>query len=345
MITIARFTGNEAQWDNYVQAHPRALVYHQIGWKRVIENTFGHQGHFFVALENGNIKGILPLFLMQSRIFGSHLISLPFLDRAGILADDDHSATLLCDKAIALAREKQVDFLEIRNEQPLDHNDLTTVTQKAAFVLPLHNGVETLWKKGLKKNVKNKVRIALKNQVEIKIDNTSQFLDAFYKAYCINLKFLGTPVYPKEFFLNMMQEFGDRIKIAVAFSETKVIGAKILLFFKDTLYFITQASLRKYVELHPNNLLYWSSIEYAYNHGMRYCDLGRSNIDSGPYNFKKQWGTEIHPLYWQYYLCKSKEIPRLNPNNPKFSLAINIWKWLPLGIANMIGPLISKHLP
>lgn len=345
MITIARFTGNEAQWDNYVQAHPQALVYHKIGWKKVIENTFGHQGYFFMALENGTLKGILPLFLMQSRIFGSHLISLPFLDRAGVLADDDQIAALLCDEAIALAREKQVDFLEIRNERPLDHGDLTTVTQKAALILALPNDLETLWKKGLKKNVKNKVRIALKNKVEVKVDNTDQFLNAFYKAYSINLKFLGSPVYPKEFFLNMRREFADQVKIALAFSGPKVIGAKILLFFKDTLYFITQASLRKYVELHPNNLLYWSAIEYAYKHGMKYCDMGRSNLDSGPYNFKKQWGTEIYPLYWHYYLGSSKQVPRLNPTNPKFSLAINIWKRLPLGITNLIGPLISKHLP
>jgi FemAB-related protein (PEP-CTERM system-associated) len=345
MISIVRFTGNEAQWDNYVQAHPRALVYHQIGWKRVIENTFGHQGHYFLALKNGNIKGILPLFLMQSRIFGSHLISLPFLDRAGILADDDHIAALLCDKAIALAREEQVDFLEIRNEHPLDHNDLKTVTHKAAFVLPLHNGLENIWKKGLKKNVKNKIRIALKNQVEIKIDDTIQFVEDFYKVYCINMKFLGTPVYPKEFFLNMRKEFAENIKIFLAFSENNLIGAKILFFFKDTLYFIIQASLRKYVELHPNNLLYWTAIEYAYKHEMKYCDMGRSNIDSGPYNFKKQWGPEIYPLYWQYYLYKSKQIPRLNPTNPKFSLAINIWKRLPLWLTRLVGPLISKHIP
>jgi len=118
-----------------------------------------------------------------------------------------------------------------------------------------------------------------------------------------------------------------------------------VLFFKDTAYFISQASMRQYSDYHPNNLLYWAAIEYACKNGYEYCDMGRSNIDSGPYRFKKQWGTIIQPLFWQYYLNKTDAIPKLNPTNPKFSLAINIWKRLPLVVTKIVGPLIARHIP
>jgi hypothetical protein len=73
--------------------------------------------------------------------------------------------------------------------------------------------------------------------------------------------------------------------------------------------------------------------------------MGRSTIGSGPFNFKKQWGGQVHQLYWQYYLCKANQLPNLSPSNPRFSLAINIWKRLPLGLTQMIGPWLAKHLP
>jgi serine/alanine adding enzyme len=345
MLNIIPYELDTGEWNEYVYNNNDSNIYHLISWKTIIEETFGHKGYYLVAKDNGIVRGLLPLFFIKSRLFGRYLISLPFLDRAGVIADNPQIATLLCEAAIAMAQQTQVDFLELRNQGEINHVDLITATPKVNFVLSSELGADILWKKVLQKNVKNKVRKAWKNEISIDIGSNGQYINDFYNVYCIHMRYLGTPVHPRIFFNNMLNEFPNKLKVILAKHKTKVIGGKIIIVFKDTLYFIAQYSLRQYNEFHPNNLLYWSAIEYASNNGYKFCDMGRSNIDSGPFYFKKQWGTEIHQLYWQYYLHNAKQIPNLSPTNPRFSLAINIWKRLPLGLTKALGPLVAKHIP
>ena len=50
-----------ARWDAYVNAHPDATFFHRAGWKRVIEEAFGHRTHFLLAERGGEVVGVLPL--------------------------------------------------------------------------------------------------------------------------------------------------------------------------------------------------------------------------------------------------------------------------------------------
>jgi len=345
MLNIIQYERDTGEWNEYVHSHNNANIYHQIGWKTIIEDTFGHTGYYLVAKNHGTIRGLLPLFFIKSRLFGRFLISLPFLDRAGVIADTPQIAALLCEAAIAMAQQTRVDFLELRNQEEISHVDFLAATHKVNFVLPSEAAADILWKKVLQKNVKNKVRKAWKNEISTDIGSSTQYINDFYKVYCIHMRYLGTPVYPRNFFLNMLNEFPNNLKVFLAKYEDRIIGGKIVLGFKDTIYFIAQYSLRKYNEFHPNNLLYWSAIEYASKNGYKFCDMGRSNKDSGPYNFKKQWGAEPRQLYWQYYLNTSNQVPQVGPANPKFSWAISLWKRLPLRLTQIVGPLISRHIP
>jgi hypothetical protein len=48
------------EWDRYVFAHPRSTGYHQMAWRRVIEQVFGHKTFYLTAQHDHNISGILP---------------------------------------------------------------------------------------------------------------------------------------------------------------------------------------------------------------------------------------------------------------------------------------------
>jgi FemAB-related protein (PEP-CTERM system-associated) len=345
MTTIISYMDNPKLWDNYLQSHNDATMYHQASWKKVIEDTFKHQGFFLAAKEQQDICGVLPLMLMKNRIFGSYLISLPFIDCAGILADNQSIAKQLCDQAIALAKEHQVDFLELRNRQELTHDNLQTMTHKVYFVLPLNPDPDFIWRKVVHENIRNKVRKAKKNQLSIVSGSNPAMVDLFYQVFSKNMRDLGTPVYPKQYFSNLLKYFPDNMKIFLVKRQDTVIGGKVLFCFKDTIFFIYHSSRREFAKLAPNNLLYWAAVEYGCQNGFNYCNMGRSTVDSGPYYFKKQWGGEIRQLYFQYYLHNKKQLPHLNPSNPKFSLAINLWKRLPLAITTTLGPLIARHIP
>lgn len=345
MLTVSQYNSDNSKWENYVRSHEEAHIYHQLKWKKIIESTFGHPSVYLIAQENDIVKGLLPLFLVKSRLFGKVLVSLPFVDRGGLLADDEPTAEALVEKTIAMAQSEQVDFLELRSPKEITHPSLFTSSHKVNFILPCDMAAEVLWKKHLKKNVKNKVRIAKKKQVIVDIGHDQKYIEDFYQVYCSHMRYLGTPVYPKKFFLLLLQEFSENVKIFLAKQGHKIIGGKIILAFKDTLYFFSQYSLREYDEFHPNNILYWAAIEYACNNGYKFCDMGRSNIGSGTSVFKKQWGAEMRPLFWQYYLNKAKRYPLMSPRNPKFSQAVQLWRRLPLQLTKLLGPLIARHIP
>jgi hypothetical protein len=97
-------------------------------------------------------------------------------------------------------------------------------------------------------------------------------------------------------------------------------------------------------QLAGNDLLYWALMKHAGERGARLFDYGRSKIDTGAYHFKKNWGFEPQPLAYEYFLVKATAMPDVNPLNPKYKLFIETWKKLPLPIARLLGPMLSRHL-
>ena len=55
-----------AAWDAYVDAHPCGTIFHRSGWKQAVERTFGHRAVYLWALRDGNLAGIVPLFLLTT---------------------------------------------------------------------------------------------------------------------------------------------------------------------------------------------------------------------------------------------------------------------------------------
>ncbi|MGB2724494.1 MAG: hypothetical protein WBC46_08005, partial [Nitrospira sp.] len=74
-------------WESYVLGSSIATGYHQAGWRRVIEEAFGHPTYYLkVQGQDGVVQGVLPLVLLASRGFGRFLVSLPFVNYGGVVA-------------------------------------------------------------------------------------------------------------------------------------------------------------------------------------------------------------------------------------------------------------------
>ena len=63
---------------------------------------------YFAARREGTIVGVLPTVLLNSWLFGRALVSLPFLNYGGVLADDDAAARALLDAAMDTARARRL---------------------------------------------------------------------------------------------------------------------------------------------------------------------------------------------------------------------------------------------
>src|SRR5690606_19118862 len=97
-ITIGQV--DDAVWDAYVAAHADGGPYHYAGWPRLIARAFNHEAELLAATVDAHVVGVLPLVVMRSRLFGRFVVSLPFLNEGGLLADDAEVEGRLVEEGI-----------------------------------------------------------------------------------------------------------------------------------------------------------------------------------------------------------------------------------------------------
>ena len=323
----------EKLWGDYIKDNPKSNFFHQIGWKKVIEDTFGMEPLYLFLEDRGEIRGILPLFKANNK-----LISLPFATEAGVIADNPLYEKSLIENAIGIAKKEGLKLIELRQQNLISNDKLKSLDIYFNLFLELNSDSVVMWRK-LNKKVRNSTRKAKKMGVIIEEGN----IDEFYKIFSINMRNLGTPVDRKDFFVNILKEFPGQTKILVAEYNKKPIAALFMLYFKDKVRVQWASSLKKHKSLNPNNLLYWEAIKKACNENLRCFNFGKSMEGEGTFNFKKKWGAKPEQLFYYFYLNKTKQIPDISKTNPKRKLFMSIWKKVPLSIANKIGPLLRER--
>ena len=342
-IRVQLNSEDETAWNAFVASHPDSTNYHQYGWGKVIEKSFGHKTHCLVARNNHHeIHGVLPLTHMKSSLFGNFLVSLPFFNYGGMLCADDDAAAKLLNISRCLMAKVSANHAELRhlwNPQ----EKLVTKQHKVTMLLDLEQSADAQWKK-LDAKVRNQVRKAEKSNLQVIVGHT-ELLNGFYEVFCRNMRDLGTPVYGKDFFRNILESFPDTTRIISVTLHGNTVASGLLTWYRATLEVPWASSIRDFREMCPNNLLYWEAIRFAINMGAAKFDFGRSTPDEGTYRFKKQWGARPVQLYWQYLFNGREQMPELNTKNPKYQMAIKFWQRLPVSFTRLLGPHIVRNIP
>lgn len=341
--TLGRAESDLIAWDRYVLNSPLTSGYHLSGWRRIIEDAFGHPTCYLtVRGENGTLQGILPLVFLASRGFGRFLVSLPFVNYGGIIADSPDVHRVLEAGAVEQAKAFDAQHIELRHEASLDTSWVST-QRKVSMRLPLPSSYEELLK-SFPSKLRSQVRRGQKEGMTARVGGV-ECLDEFYAVFSRCMRDLGTPVYAKSFFGKILGVFPKDAHICVVSHQETPVAAGFLYGFRSSLEIPWAASDKRFNKLSPNMLLYGKVLEYACQQGFHMFDFGRSSPDSGTYKFKQQWGAQPHQLYWYYWMKDGREVPQLNPQNPKYALAIRLWQTLPVPVANFLGPHIVKYLP
>lgn len=340
---LGRTEGEVLAWDSYVLNSQLSAGYHQSGWRRVIEEAFGHRTYYLaVRGQDGNIEGVVPLTLLASRGFGRFLVSVPFVNYGGMIANSPEAYRVLETHAIEQAKELNADHIELRHQQPIE-TAWPSSERKVSMRLPLPSSYEELVK-GFPSKLRSQVRRAQKEGMSARVGG-SECLDEFYLVFARCMRDLGTPVYGKGFFAKILEVFPKESRLCIVSHGDTPVAAGFLYGYRSSLEIPWAASDKRFNKLAPNMLLYGSVLEYACQQGFQVFDFGRSSPDSGTYRFKEQWGAQAHQLYWCYWMKEGRQLPQLNPQNPKYALAIRLWQNLPVAVANLFGPYIVKHLP
>ncbi len=339
-VTVRTLKSNDRpRWDAYVHGHPHATFFHLAAWQCVIKKAFGHRTHFLLAEQNGGIVGVLPLAEINSRLFGHSLGSLPFCAYGGILADHDAAYRALDAAAQALARERKVGSLEYRN-QVAEHVEWPTKDLYVTFKKRIEPEIEANLN-AIPRKQRAMVRKGIKAGLVGEIDaNTTRF----FQAYSASVHRLGTPVFSRRFFRLLKEAFGDDCEVLTITQEGKVIASVMSFYFRDEVLPYYGGGVDAARAVAGNDFMYWELMRRACERGLKVFDFGRSKRGTGSFDFKKNWGFESTPLHYEYFLVTDKDVPEINPLNPKYSLFIRAWKKMPLALANVIGPHIVKNL-
>lgn len=335
-------TRDATEWDAFVRASPSASLYHLSGWQQVCAQAFGHPCPYLIARQGLCVVGVLPLVQLQSRLFGNFLVSMPFFNYGGVLCNSEPAREALLAAAVALARERGCAHLELRDWSALP--GWPERTDKITMKRELPASADLLWQ-ALGSKLRAQIKKAQSHGLTFEIGGL-ELLDDFYTVFAHNMRDLGTPVYGKPFFRMLMQAGVGSPQLVVGRDPSGApVSVALLLSHAGEMEIPWASTLRRANRQSANMALYWHVLSHACEQQCKRFDFGRCTEGSATHRFKKQWGSQPVQLRWHYWISEGSEPPRLNPDNPKFRLAVAIWKRLPVWLTRLIGPPVVKFLP
>ena len=352
---ISAGRSEETAWNNYVSGESNASAFHLFSWQHIIRAAYKQAAYYLMAVHPGVSRatlGVLPLVHLKNPLFGNSLISLPYVDASGILANNLEVERALLREAISLARRVGGKQLELRceRESPAceeictaqSHPAGTGPAQKVRMLLTLPGSFAEL-SGTFKSKLRSQINRPLREGCTSRIGGVD-LLDDFYKVFLINMRDLGSPVHSKELMRHVLEAFPERSQIFVVYHAGKPIAASLAIGFNGVLRNPWASSDRRYANMSPNMLLYSRMLEYACENGYQTFDFGRSTPGEGTYKFKEQWGAKPAPLRW--YVISANGSATAAPESPseRFKFAARLWSKLPVPLTRVLGPRIRKHI-
>lgn len=333
----------DPRWDRYVRTHPEGTLFHLEGWRRAVQTTFRHEPMYLLATRGDDTVGVLPMFLIKSRIAGRILVSVPYAVGGGIIADDEQAAWMLFEAAVGIATDRRVRVLDMRSARaqvpglPIDD-------RYVGFTRRLPDRPEDVlaW-------LPRKARAAARNgrdKFRLEARFGDEHSDDVWRLYTRNMRRLGSINYPRRFFHALADAFPRNHSTLAVFRDRRMVAGVLSYRFRDTLmpYFVGAAEEAR--RCSAANFAYLTVMQRAVAEGCRVFDFGRSRVDNaGSYDFKRFHGFEPTPLQYQHYAPPGEQQPDLSPSNPRFAFARRVWPALPLCMTRPAGAWLTRHIP
>jgi FemAB-related protein (PEP-CTERM system-associated) len=283
---------------------------------------------------------VLPLTQVKSLLFGNSLISNAFCVHGGIVADLPEARDRLAGAALQIARDLSVDGIEFRSTAASQTNWLSRGNLYATFRRPIYAEVDANLK-AIPRKQRAMVRKGIANGLKSEIDDD---VERLHHIYAESVRRLGTPVFSRRYFQLLKDEFGEACDVVTVSHGDRAVAAVMNFYFRDEVLPYYGGGLMQSRSLAGNDFMYWEVMRRSCERGFRIFDFGRSKIGTGSYDFKHNWGFEPIPLSYEYLPMNSKDIRDVNPLNPKYRMAIGLWRRLPLSLTKLIGPAIVRSI-
>ena len=290
------------------------------------------------------IAGLVPLTEVHSPLFGRALVSSGFAVGGGILAHSDLVADKLAEQAWRLAQRLACDTLELRGGWMPEGDGWHVKTGTyAGFARPLAAD-EDAELAAIPRKQRAEVRRALTLGLTVETGRSQRDLDAHYAAYSESVRNLGTPVFPRALFEAALDAFGEDADVLTVRHEGMPVASVLSLYHRGAVMPYWGGGTQAARSLRANERMYFALMNHARARGCTRFDFGRSKLGTGAFSYKKNWGFDPAPLAYAVRTAGGVEPRDINPLSPKYRLQVAAWQRLPLSVANLMGPVLSRGL-
>jgi FemAB-related protein (PEP-CTERM system-associated) len=342
-IHITQNVTGEA-WNRYLDGHAHSKIYHRHEWQSIYRDVFRQTTCQLTARRGAEIVGALPLVFIRTIRAERMLVSLPYVNYAGICANDETATRALWQAAARVAADNGCRWMELRGGASLPNGEGAIVSgHKVRDFLLLPATASDMWE-GFRSKLRSQVKKAWKNGLTEKTGGP-ELLPAFYRVYRRNMRFLGSPPLPDAFFAAVFEQFPDQATICCVEDGGDPVATGILLKSGPVLEVPWAASRPRSRSSAANMLLYWTMIRHAIETGHSVFDMGRSTPGTGSHRFKRQWGGRSRPVAWTYWQRRPADLPSYTQGGQDLAMARRVWSHLPLWLTETLGGRLIRHIP
>lgn len=336
---------DDVRIDAYVAAHPDATAFHRLEWGRAVARGCGQVAHVLIAEStaacpgpNGELGGILSLTELHSPLFGRAMASSGFAVGGGILCDDAAKGEALAAAAWRFAETHSCASIDLRGGY-LPQGWARDETTYLGFVraLAADDDAELL---AIPRKQRAEVRRALSFDLSVDLGDR----DAHYHVYATSVRNLGTPVFPRRLFAEVLDAFGGDADILTVRRDGEPLASVLSLYHRGTVMPYWGGGTARARTWRANDMMYFALMRHARTRGCTRFDFGRSKAGTGAAAFKRNWGFDGRPLIYASRTAPGVQARSVNPLDPKYSLKVKLWSKLPLPVANAVGPWIARGL-
>jgi len=334
----------DARWPAFLERHPAASVFHTPAWLEALRRTYGYVPMAFTTSPpQADLTDGMVACGIRSWLTGSRLVSLPFSDHCEPLVDRPGVLARLLQYLLELKKKEGWRYIELRpHTAPLeDQKGFGKSESFCLHKLDLRPSLAELFRGLHKDSIQRKVRRGEREALTYEEDRTEPLLRQFYSLLLLTRRRHQLPPQPFDWFRNLAESFGEKLKVRVASKDGQPVAAILTLSFRNSMVYKYGGSDEKFHNLGGMPLLFWRTIEDAKAGGAAEFDLGRTDCDNaGLITFKERLGAARLPLtYWRLPARAAQSKPGW-----KMRLARIFFSRLPDEVLIHTGSFLYRHI-
>jgi len=338
----------DSRWAELVERHPRASVFHTVGWLKALRWTYGYEPvAFTTSTPTGDLKNGLVFCRINSWLTGHRLVSLPFSDHCEPLCDSAEDVNYLIRNLQSAMEQEGWKYLEVRpiNWNFGDTGDGIGFLPAATYflhTLDLRLDLNEVFRSLDKDSVQRRIRRAQRAGLVEKCGRSDDLLKEFYALFVITRGRHRVPPTPYTWFRNLIECQDKALEIRLAYKDKTPIAAILTLRFRDIVYYKYGCSDARFNTFGATPWLLWRAIAAGKSNGANEFDMGRTRQDNaGLLAFKNHWVPQPKPLvYWTFPNASSLD----SPDGWKLKIAKRIFSFMPNKLRTMTGKWIYRHI-